>query len=124
MRRSAAHTRRGRGAPAVAPLYLSRSCQILVVSGPTVVGPLLKFVRPTDRVQWILVRERSLIDPVGGILGAPPQDAVRPPKVADGVTGPREGDLEVLRGVDGASWLVRLQRLQVRRTARRPARRA
>jgi hypothetical protein len=43
---------------------------ILVVSGPTVVGPLLAFVRPTDRLQRILSWEGSLIDPVGGILGA------------------------------------------------------
>jgi NhaP-type Na+/H+ or K+/H+ antiporter len=43
---------------------------ILVVSGPTVVGPLLSFVRPVERVQRILVWEGSLIDPVGGILGA------------------------------------------------------
>ncbi|MEW2124162.1 cation:proton antiporter [Streptomyces sp. NPDC058369] len=43
---------------------------ILVVSGPTVVGPLLAFVRPTERLQRILVWEGSLIDPVGGILGA------------------------------------------------------
>ncbi len=43
---------------------------ILVVSGPTVVGPLLSFVRPTERVQQILIWEGSLIDPVGGILGA------------------------------------------------------
>ncbi len=43
---------------------------ILVVSGPTVVGPLLTFVRPTDRLQRILSWEGSLIDPVGGILGA------------------------------------------------------
>ncbi|MFI6847915.1 cation:proton antiporter [Kitasatospora sp. NBC_00085] len=43
---------------------------ILVVSGPTVVGPLLGFVRPTERLQRILVWEGSLIDPVGGILGA------------------------------------------------------
>lgn len=43
---------------------------ILVVSGPTVVGPLLAFVRPSDRVQRILAWEGSLIDPVGGILGA------------------------------------------------------
>lgn len=43
---------------------------ILVVSGPTVVGPLLMFVRPQDRLQHILVWEGSLIDPVGGILGA------------------------------------------------------
>ncbi|WP_368656280.1 cation:proton antiporter, partial [Streptomyces viridosporus] len=43
---------------------------ILVVSGPTVVGPLLAFVRPTDRLQRILTWEGSLVDPVGGILGA------------------------------------------------------
>ena len=43
---------------------------ILVVSGPTVVGPLLAFVRPSDRLQRILSWEASLIDPVGGILGA------------------------------------------------------
>ncbi|MFC8447466.1 cation:proton antiporter [Kitasatospora sp. NPDC057223] len=43
---------------------------ILVVSGPTVVGPLLGFVRPTERLQRILVWEGTLIDPVGGILGA------------------------------------------------------
>src|SRR5262249_7262971 len=34
---------------------------ILVVSGPTVVGPLLAFVRPADRLQHILSWEGSLI---------------------------------------------------------------
>lgn len=43
---------------------------ILVVSGPTVVGPLLGFIRPTERLQRVLAWEGSLIDPVGGILGA------------------------------------------------------
>lgn len=43
---------------------------ILVVSGPTVVGPLLEHVRPSDKVRRILMWEGSLIDPVGGILGA------------------------------------------------------
>ncbi len=43
---------------------------ILVVSGPTVVGPLLGFVRPVERVQRILAWEGSLINPVGGILAA------------------------------------------------------
>ena len=41
---------------------------ILVVSGPTVVGPLLRFIRPTERLQRVLSWEGSLIDPVGGIL--------------------------------------------------------
>jgi NhaP-type Na+/H+ or K+/H+ antiporter len=43
---------------------------ILVVSGPTVVGPLLAFIRPTERLQRVLSWEGSLIDPVGGLLGA------------------------------------------------------
>ncbi|MCP2322193.1 NhaP-type Na+/H+ or K+/H+ antiporter [Hamadaea flava] len=43
---------------------------ILVVSGPTVVGPLLNHVRPADRLQHILAWEGSLVDPIGGILGA------------------------------------------------------
>jgi NhaP-type Na+/H+ or K+/H+ antiporter len=43
---------------------------ILVVSGPTVVGPLLSFVRPSGRLQAVLSWEGSVIDPIGGILGA------------------------------------------------------
>jgi NhaP-type Na+/H+ or K+/H+ antiporter len=43
---------------------------ILVVSGPTVVIPLLAFVRPVERLRRVLAWEGSLIDPVGGILGA------------------------------------------------------
>jgi NhaP-type Na+/H+ or K+/H+ antiporter len=64
------------GASLAAPLLgMSRGAAvmlgvILVVSGPTVVGPLLSFVRPTERLQRVLIWEGSLIDPVGGILGA------------------------------------------------------
>ncbi|MFK4144867.1 cation:proton antiporter [Streptomyces sp. NPDC004065] len=43
---------------------------IVVVSGPTVVGPVLEHVRPSDKVRRVLLWEGSLIDPVGGILGA------------------------------------------------------
>jgi NhaP-type Na+/H+ or K+/H+ antiporter len=43
---------------------------ILVVSGPTVVGPLLSTIRPAERLQRVLTWEGSLIDPIGGILGA------------------------------------------------------
>ena len=43
---------------------------ILVVSGPTVVLPLLRFIRPTEQLQQVLAWEGSLIDPVGGMLGA------------------------------------------------------
>jgi NhaP-type Na+/H+ or K+/H+ antiporter len=37
---------------------------ILVVSGPTVVGPLLSFVRPTERVQQVLI-----VGIAGGVIG-------------------------------------------------------
>jgi NhaP-type Na+/H+ or K+/H+ antiporter len=43
---------------------------ILVVSGPTVVIPLLDFVRPTRPLQRVLAWEGVLIDPVGAIIGA------------------------------------------------------
>src|SRR3954453_4279313 len=42
---------------------------VLVVSGPTVVLPLLSFVRPSDRVRNVLKWEGVLIDPVGALLG-------------------------------------------------------
>lgn len=42
---------------------------ILVVSGPTVVGPLLAFVRPSERVRSVLQWEGTLIDPLGALLG-------------------------------------------------------
>jgi NhaP-type Na+/H+ or K+/H+ antiporter len=43
---------------------------ILVVSGPTVVDPLMSFVQPIETVRRILHWEGSLIDPIGGVLGA------------------------------------------------------
>jgi NhaP-type Na+/H+ and K+/H+ antiporter len=43
---------------------------ILVVSGPTVVTPLLRFVRPTEHLSRLLDWEGSLIDPIGGVLGS------------------------------------------------------
>ncbi len=42
---------------------------ILVVSGPTVVLPLLAFIRPSDRVRSVLKWEGTLIDPLGALLG-------------------------------------------------------
>lgn len=56
-------------------LDLSRSAAltlgaIVVVSGPTVVGPLLDAIRPADRLRRVLMWEGSLIDPIGATLGA------------------------------------------------------
>ena len=48
----------GRGAAAVL-------AAVLVVTGPTVVGPLLRFVRPSGRTGPMLRAEGILIDPIG-----------------------------------------------------------
>jgi NhaP-type Na+/H+ or K+/H+ antiporter len=42
---------------------------VLVVSGPTVVGPILQFARPRDPVGPILLWEGITIDPIGASLG-------------------------------------------------------
>jgi NhaP-type Na+/H+ or K+/H+ antiporter len=42
---------------------------VLVVSGPTVVGPLLAFIRPAPEVNSILKWEGTLADPLGATLG-------------------------------------------------------
>ncbi len=41
---------------------------ILVVTGPTVIGPLLRHVRPTAKVSSILNWEGIVIDPIGAVL--------------------------------------------------------
>jgi NhaP-type Na+/H+ or K+/H+ antiporter len=42
---------------------------ILVVSGPTVVLPMLAFIRPTRNVRSLLKWEGVLVDPIGALLG-------------------------------------------------------
>ena len=42
---------------------------VLVVSGPTVVGPLLEFIRPSKTVGRVLKWEGTLADPIGATLG-------------------------------------------------------
>ncbi len=41
---------------------------ILVVTGPTVIGPLLRHIRPTQKVGKILKWEGIVIDPIGALL--------------------------------------------------------
>ncbi len=41
---------------------------ILVVTGPTVIGPLLRHIRPTGKVNDILKWEGIVIDPIGAML--------------------------------------------------------
>jgi NhaP-type Na+/H+ or K+/H+ antiporter len=92
---------------------------ILVVSGPTVVDPLMRFVQPMEKVRRILSWEGSLIDPIGGVLGAVVFAAVVHHSSAGSVIG---GFLLTLAvGVGGAViavavlWLC-LVKLQVGRT--------
>ena len=42
---------------------------VLVVSGPTVVGPLLDFIHPSKSVSRVLKWEGTLADPIGATLG-------------------------------------------------------
>jgi NhaP-type Na+/H+ or K+/H+ antiporter len=62
---------------------------ILVVSGPTVVLPLLAFVRPEARVRTVLKFEGVLVDPFGALLGvsafAVTQEDYHPGGVAAGL---------------------------------------
>lgn len=50
---------------------------ILVVSGPTVVGPLLRLARPRDPAETILRWEGIVIDPIGATLGIVMLEVVR-----------------------------------------------
>lgn len=42
---------------------------ILVITGPTVIGPMLRQIRPKGKINYILKWEGILNDPVGAILG-------------------------------------------------------
>jgi NhaP-type Na+/H+ or K+/H+ antiporter len=85
---------------------------ILVVSGPTVVLPLLAFVRPTDRVRSLLKWEGVLIDPIGALLGVLAFNAVLAGAHGGRVFHPGEMALSVgaglLVGAAGAGvlWLL------------------
>jgi NhaP-type Na+/H+ or K+/H+ antiporter len=49
---------------------------VLIVTGPTVIGPLLSHIRPLKRVGRILKWEGILIDPVGAILAVLVYEAI------------------------------------------------
>lgn len=49
---------------------------ILTVTGPTVIGPLLRHVRPTGRLSHILKWEGIVIDPIGALLAVIAYDIV------------------------------------------------
>ena len=79
---------------------------ILVVSGPTVVGPLLEYVRPTDKLRRILIWEGTLTDPIGGILGAVTFHAVATSHRIDIGRGYQIGQFLISMGVGLAGGAV------------------
>jgi NhaP-type Na+/H+ or K+/H+ antiporter len=62
---------------------------ILVVTGPTVIGPLLRHIRPNERVNDILKWEGIVIDPIGALLAVLVFEAI-------GVSRIQEATFEVL----------------------------
>ncbi len=90
---------------------------ILVVSGPTVVLPLLEFVRPTDRVRSTLKWEGVLVDPIGALLGVVVFTALKAHVAGGGAFKPGEMVVSIVTGLAvgaiaaGVLWLL-LGRLQ------------
>ena len=97
---------------------------VLVVSGPTVVLPLLAFVRPTRAVRSLLLWEGVLIDPAGAILGVLVFHAVLTGGVGVGSWHPGEFLLSIGVGAAvgalaaGVLWLLLAD---IQRTAPRQA---
>lgn len=50
---------------------------ILIVTGPTVIGPLLRHVKPTGRVTAVLKWEGIVIDPIGALLAVLTYEALK-----------------------------------------------
>lgn len=78
-----------------APLSLLMGA-IFVVTGPTVVIPLLRHVRPTPRIRNTIKWEGILIDPVGAILAVLVFEAIL---AGGGEDAPREFLYSILTGV-------------------------
>jgi NhaP-type Na+/H+ or K+/H+ antiporter len=72
---------------------------VLVVSGPTVVMPLLEFVRPPDRVRAALKWEGVLIDPLGALLGVLAFTAMKAGASGNKVLHPGEMLLSIIVGL-------------------------
>ena len=88
---------------------------ILVVTGPTVIGPLLRQVRPRGRVGPILQAEGILIDPLGAVMALLVFEVVHAEQ-SDGAIGAvlsilaRVAASGVVLGVLGAALIVVLLR--------------
>jgi NhaP-type Na+/H+ or K+/H+ antiporter len=97
---------------------------VLVVSGPTVVLPLLVFVRPRKSIRSVLTWEGVLVDPVGALLGVLVFQAVRSSAGGGHVWRPGEMLLSVSVGAavgGAAAALLWLLLRETQRTAPRQA---
>lgn len=65
---------------------------ILIVSGPTVVTPILNFAKPQARVRGILMWEGTMLDPIGGIFAIVVFQVVR----VSNLDGPLDAVLSLL----------------------------
>lgn len=72
---------------------------ILIVSGPTVVLPLLEFVRPAAGARSVLTWEGVLIDPIGALLGVLAFAAVRAGAAGDRAFHPGSLAVSLLIGL-------------------------
>jgi NhaP-type Na+/H+ or K+/H+ antiporter len=88
---------------------------ILVVTGPTVIGPLLRVVRPTGRVGAVLKWEGIVIDPVGASLAVLVFEAIIAEELQAATAAVVDGVLRTilaggLLGMLGAAFIVLLLR--------------
>jgi NhaP-type Na+/H+ or K+/H+ antiporter len=97
---------------------------VLVVSGPTVVLPLLAFVRPAHRIRSLLTWEGVLVDPLGALIGVLAFNAANSARAGGAAWRPGEMLLSIavgaLMGAVGAAILWTLLR-DIQRTAPRQA---
>jgi NhaP-type Na+/H+ or K+/H+ antiporter len=88
---------------------------ILVVTGPTVIGPLLRVVRPTGRVGAVLKWEGIVIDPVGASLAVLVFEAIIADELQAATAAVIDGVLRTILaggilGMLGAAFIVLLLR--------------
>lgn len=87
---------------------------ILVVTGPTVIGPILSTIKPSARINQLLRWEGIAIDPLGAVLALLVYEAIEPMRFGNLVGAIRVGGgqllativIGILLGVIGARFLT------------------
>ena len=68
---------------------------LLIVSGPTVVTPILDFARPSPKVRGILQWEGTILDPVGGLIAVVVFQVIK----ASGAESLTDGVIDFVSGI-------------------------